>query len=180
MGPIPLKLGVDCLPGASYSCCVTNKRDISREICVLAVNHNAILREGLRTFIEAQPNVKLAGSLADADAAVDLFADVRPDLTLVDLNLPFGAGIDVIRRIREIDPDAWIMGLVTYEWDDRGREALSAGAAAVLPKDLIGERLVPLIRTGRQLCPPSEPVKRAPSRWRTFVRAFLPRTDSQV
>ncbi len=144
------------------------------------VNHNTILREGLRVFIEAQPNVKLAGSVADADAAVKLFADTRPDLTLVDLNLPFGRGIEVIRRMHAIDPDAWIIGLVTYEWDDRGREALAAGAAAVLPKDLIGERLMPLIRNGHQLCQPSEPVKRTRSRWRTYVRAFLLHTDSQA
>jgi DNA-binding NarL/FixJ family response regulator len=180
VGPIPLKLGVDRSPPELYSCFVTSERDIAPGISVLAVNHNAILREGLRTFIGAQPNVRIAGSVADADAGVKLFAETRPDLSLIDLNLPFGRGIDAIHRIRAIDPDAWIIGLVTYEWDDRGRDALAAGAAAVLSKDLIGEKLVPMIRNGRQLSQPSEPVKRPRSRWRTFVRAFLLHTDTRA
>lgn len=159
---------------------MSRERDISPCTSVLVVNHNDILREGLRTFIEAQPNVKLAGSVADADVAIRLFHEKRPDVMLVDLNLPFGRGIDVIRRIREIDSNAWIIGLVTYEWDHRGREALAAGAAAVLPKDLIAEKLVPLIGTGPQRLPQPEPVRHARLRWRTSVRAFLLHRDSQA
>jgi DNA-binding NarL/FixJ family response regulator len=159
---------------------VINERDFPDTVRVLAVNHNHILREGLRSFIEAQSRVKLTGSVADADSAVRLFEETRPDLTLVDLNLPSGRGIDVIRRIRQIDGEAWIIGLVTYEWDDRGREAVEAGAAAVLSKDLIGEKLVPMIRTGPQLSGSVEPVKKTLRRWRTFVRAILLHNNSRA
>jgi DNA-binding NarL/FixJ family response regulator len=153
---------------------VGNDRDLAGTLRVLAVNQNRIFREGLRIFIEAQPNVMAAGFVEDADAAVLLFAELRPDLTLVDLNLPSGSGIDAIRRIRGIDPDAWIIGLVTYEWDDRCREAIAAGALSVLSKDLIAEKLMPLIRTGPQVRQPASEGVESKSRWRSFVKAFLP------
>jgi two-component system NarL family response regulator len=159
---------------------VINERDFQDTVRVLAVNHNHILREGLRSFLEAQSRVKLTGSVADADSAVRLFEGTRPDLTLVDLNLPSDGGIDVIRRIRHIDREAWIIGLVTYEWDDRGREAVAAGAAAVLSKDLIGEKLVPMIRTGPRLSESIEPVKKTWRRWRAFVRAILLHNSSRA
>jgi DNA-binding NarL/FixJ family response regulator len=173
-------LGVAGCGVKSYSCFVENDRDLAGSLRVLALNHNSIFREGLRIFIEAQPNVTLAGSVADADAAVLLFAELRPDLTLVDLNLPSGRGIDAIRRIRGIDRDAWIIGLVTYEWDDCGTEAIAAGALAVLSKDLIMDKLMPLIRTGPQACQTAEAAAKPRSRWRTFVRALHVNDDSRV
>lgn len=171
---VPLRLGVADCGVKTYSYLVRNDRDLSHALRVLAVNHNNIFREGLRIFIEAQTNVTIAGLVTDADAVVLLFGEVRPDLTLVDLNLPSGRGIDAIRRIRGIDPGAWIVGLVTYEWDDCSREAIAAGACAVLSKDLIAEKLMPLIRTGPQACQPAAEATKPRSRWRTFVRAFLP------
>src|SRR5579864_4916993 len=102
---------------------------MGRAVRILAVNYNEIFREGLRSFIETNSNMRLVGSAADADAAIGLFAGTQPDLTLVDLNLPHGGATDVIRSIREMDPGAWIIGLVTYEWDERGAEAIAAGAA---------------------------------------------------
>jgi DNA-binding NarL/FixJ family response regulator len=173
-------LGVAGCGVKAYSCFVENDRDLTGTLRVLAVNHNSIFREGLRIFIEAQPNVTLAGSVVEADTAVHLFAETRPDLTLVDLDLPFGRGIEAIRRIREIDPDAWIIGLVTYEWDDRCREAMAAGALAVLSKDLIAEKLMALIRTGPKLCQSAGKAVKSRSRWRTLVRAFLLHGDSEV
>ncbi|HJX96321.1 MAG TPA: response regulator, partial [Candidatus Acidoferrum sp.] len=116
----------------------------------------------------------------EADAAVHLFAEMRPDLTLVDLNLPSGSAIDAIHRIRRIDPDAWIIGLVAYEWDDRCREAIAAGASAVLSKDLIAEKLMPLIRTGPQVHKPAAQVTKTGSRWRTLLRAIVLHSDSGV
>ena len=90
--------------------------------------------------------MELVASAEDADTAVNLFAGALPDLTLMDLDLPDRNGVNAIHRIRAIDPYAWVIGLVTYDWDKCGREAMEAGASAILAKDRIGETLLPLIR----------------------------------
>jgi len=116
-----------------------------RSIRVLAVNRNPILREGLSIFIETQPGLELVATTATSDMALSIFDEQRPDLTLMDLDLPSDSGVDAIVRIRKIDPSAWVIGLITHDWDDIGARAVTAGASAVIPKDLISEMLLPLI-----------------------------------
>ena len=113
---------------------------------ILAINQNRIFRDGICALIEMQPDMELVASAEDADTAVHLFALTLPDLTVMDLDLPERNGVKAIHSIRSIDPYAWVIGLVTYEWDQCGREALEAGASTVLAKDRIGETLLPLIR----------------------------------
>src|SRR5437764_6249504 len=93
-----------------------------------------------------EPNIELVGAVATADSALMLFNRERPDLTLIDLDLQAGNGLEVIRRIRESDPDAWLIALATDEWDECSPRALAGGASCVIAKDLIGERLLPTIR----------------------------------
>ena len=121
---------------------------MQQPIHILAVNRNRILLDGIGALIGTQQGLHLAGSGADIDEAVELFVKTRPDLTLMDLDLPSNGGPIAIRRIIEIDPGAWIIGLVTYEQDPCAAEAMEAGASAVLAKDLIREVLVPVIRAG--------------------------------
>jgi DNA-binding NarL/FixJ family response regulator len=118
---------------------------VTRKIQVLAVEHNRILSEGIRVLIGLEHDLELSGSTSDADEAVRIFSEQRPDLTLMDLDLPSSGGVEAIRHIRGMDPAAWIIGLITDEWDERSRQAVEAGASAVLAKDLIGKMLVPLI-----------------------------------
>ena len=101
-------------------------------------------------LIGMEPDLELIAAAAALDTALSLFAEKRPDLTLMDLDWPGDNGVDAIQRIRAIDPGAWVIALVTYEWDTSGQRAVAAGAAAVVAKDLIGEVLVPLIRAGRR------------------------------
>ena len=119
-----------------------------RPIRVLAVDHNPILNEGIRALIGMEPGLELVGSADDADSAVRLFREQQPDLTLMDLDLPSRGGLDAIQRIREIDANAWIIGLVTDDCDERCLEAMDAGATSLLAKDLIGRMLVPIIHRG--------------------------------
>jgi|SRR5690349_2203720 len=119
-------------------------------IRILTVNQNRILREGICALIGTQDNLELAGCTAGADDAVRLFVENRPDLTLMDLDLPARGGVSAIRRIIGIDRAAWIIGLVTYEDDPCVVEAMEAGASAVLAKDLIREALVLLGRAESQ------------------------------
>jgi DNA-binding NarL/FixJ family response regulator len=116
------------------------------QIRVLALHHNLILREGISVLIGMQEDMILVGSVPGPDAAIGLFDKERPDLTLIDLDLPSDAGLGALHRIRGIDPDAAVIGLVTDDWDESGMRAIEAGAATVLAKDLIGDLLVPFIR----------------------------------
>ena len=116
-------------------------------IRVLVVDHNRILRDGICVLIGMEPNIELVGAVATADSALMLFNRERPDLTLIDLDLQAGNGLEVIRRIRESDPAAWLIALATDEWDECSPRALAGGASCVIAKDLIGERLLPTIRS---------------------------------
>lgn len=116
-----------------------------RPIRVLAVNRNRILREGLSVLIGMQPGLELVAITATSDTALCIFAEQRPDLTLMDLDLPEDNGVDAIFRIRQMDPEARVIALVTDDSGESGIRAVAAGAEAVVPKNLIGEMLVPMI-----------------------------------
>ena len=97
-----------------------------------------------------QPGLELVASTATPEMALSIFDEQRPDLTLMDLDLPSDSGVDAILRIRTIDPSAWVIAMVTHDWDEAGARAVKAGASAVIPKDLISEMLLPLILSHRE------------------------------
>lgn len=117
-----------------------------RKIRILAVDHNPLLREGLALLIQLQPDMELAGLAASGKEAVQSFAEQRPEVTLMDLDLPSGAGITAIQEILEIDPAACVLGLFTYEGDESRTRALRAGARDCVTKDRLNEDLVALVR----------------------------------
>jgi DNA-binding NarL/FixJ family response regulator len=88
----------------------------------------------------------LVGLAHTPEAAVSLYSKTRPDLTLVDLDLPMAGGIERIQTLRALDPSALIVGLAVYELDTCGAKALAAGAAAIVAKDQAAETLPHLIR----------------------------------
>ena len=101
-------------------------------------------------LIGMQQGLELVGAAATPDSAYDLFQQKRPDLTLMDLDLPCGAGVEAIVRIRSVDPSAWVIAMITDDSTDCGSRAIEAGASAVLAKHTLADRLVPLILEGRQ------------------------------
>ena len=119
-------------------------------IRIVAVNRNRIFRDGLSVLIDMQPDLTLLASVASPYEAVRLFAEMRPDLTLMDLDQPSNMGLEAIQQIRILDPEAWVIGLLTNDWDDIGTQALNAGADSILTKDSISQRLMPVIRAGRE------------------------------
>jgi DNA-binding NarL/FixJ family response regulator len=116
------------------------------KIRILAVDHNPLLRDGLALLFQLQPDIELVGLVASGKEAVHLFTEHRPDVTLIDLDLPSGAGITAIQEILKIDPAACILGLFTYEGDESHARALRAGAWSCLTKDRLNEDLVSLVR----------------------------------
>ena len=106
---------------------------------VLVVIQNRILREGVCCLVENEEDLELAGAVSTADDAVLEFVQLRPGLTLLDLDLPSDGGFAAIERIRQIDPEAWIVALITDEADERSRRAVALGASTVIAKHLIGK-----------------------------------------
>ena len=110
------------------------------------MDHNPLLREGLSLLIHLQPDMELVAVVASGEDAVQAFAKDRPDVTLMDLDLPSGAGITAIREILKVDPATCIIGTSTYEWDESCTLALRAGARSCITKDRLNQELVSLAR----------------------------------
>lgn len=118
---------------------------------VLVIDHNPILLEGITFLISTEPDLTLAGAENNLQDGLALALKKRADCVIIDLDLHPAAGYEVLNSIRKADPTAGIIGLITYELDDRVSEALAAGASAVLGKDQISQALVELIRKTARL-----------------------------
>jgi DNA-binding NarL/FixJ family response regulator len=111
---------------------------------VIADDHPLILA-GLASLIESEPDLALLGQGASAAEAVALYERLRPDVMLVDLNMP-GGGLEAIIATRRMHPDARIVMLTSYEGDENVHRALQAGAAGYLLKQAGFEEIVRCVR----------------------------------
>jgi DNA-binding NarL/FixJ family response regulator len=114
------------------------------------VDHNPLIRDGLRMLIHLQSGLELAGMAASGPEAVQRFAELRPDATLIDLDLPYATGIAAIQEVLKIDPATCIIGLYTYDRDKVCEQALRAGARSCITKDRLNDDLFPMIRDCRR------------------------------
>lgn len=112
---------------------------------VVADDHPLILA-GLAAMIHGESSLKLLGQAVDGPGAVDLYLRLRPDVLLIDLNMPGGGGVEAIRRIRATVPDARIVILTTWEGDEDVHRGLLAGASAYLLKQSSLEQVVHCVR----------------------------------
>lgn len=124
---------------------MSSMRD-ARAIRVLTVDDHALLREGIGAVLEEQPDMVLAGQAANGREAIDMFRQLRPDVTLMDLRMPDMNGIEAITAIRREFPNARIIVLTTYAGDVQASAALRAGASGYLLKSLVRKELVETIR----------------------------------
>ena len=115
-------------------------------IRVLAADDHAIVRDGIASLIETQPDIELVAEASDGREAVELFRKHRPDVTLMDLQRPNMCGIDAINAIRGEFPEARIVVLTTYAGDVQVKRALQAGARGYLLKGLLRKELLETIR----------------------------------
>jgi len=116
-------------------------------IRVAIADDHAVVRQGLRTFLELQDDVDVVGEAADGEAAVELVAETEPDVLLLDLVMPRVDGIEAIRRIRARCPATRILVLTSFADDHTVLPAVRAGAAGYLLKDVQPPELVAAIRT---------------------------------
>ncbi len=130
------------------------------KIRVMCVDDHRVMLDGLALLIGRQPDMEVIASATDGDSAVAEYARVRPDITLMDLQLPGTNGLEAIRRIRSADPPARIVVLTMYQGDEDIYRALQAGATTYLLKDALSDELVSVIRKvhdgGRPLTPEVE------------------------
>jgi DNA-binding NarL/FixJ family response regulator len=129
---------------------------IPRTIRILAADDHPLLRKGIAAVINAEPDMKLIAEACTGDEAVEKFRIHRPDVTLMDLQMPGLNGIEAMSRILSEFPDARIIVLTTYHGDAQVLRALRAGARAYILKGHDRELLetIHAVCQGRKRIPP--------------------------
>ena len=126
-------------------------------IRILAVDDHPMLREGIAALLASQSDMKLVGEASNGREALEQFRKHRPDLTLMDLQMPDMDGIEAMVAICSEFPEARIIVLTTYKGDIQVLRALKAGARAYLLKGLLRKELLETIRAvhaGQKRIPP--------------------------
>src|SRR5579883_2107307 len=104
-------------------------------IRVLICDDQDVVREGLRTILGTVPGIQVVALAEDGARALELFEQHKPDLVLMDLNMPVMNGIQATRQLRDRHPDARVLALTTYDADEWVFDVIRAGAAGYLLKD---------------------------------------------
>jgi DNA-binding NarL/FixJ family response regulator len=126
-------------------------------IRILAVDDHPMLREGIASLVASQSDMELVAEASTGREALEQFRHHRPDLTLMDLQMPDMDGIEAMVAIRDEFPEARIIVLTTYKGDVQVLRALKAGARAYLLKGLLRKELLETIRAvyaGQKRIPP--------------------------
>src|SRR5262245_43896814 len=127
-----------------------------RQIKILTVDDHHLLRQGIAGVLQGERDMLVVGEASNGREAIEVFRSRKPDVTLMDLQMPDMNGIDAIVAIRQEHPQARIIVLTTYEGDALARRALKAGVAGYILKDMIRTELLEAIRSvhrGRRYIP---------------------------
>lgn len=115
-------------------------------IRILLVDDHAMVRRGMRDFLELHDDLEIVGEAADGAAAIELAAALAPDIVVMDLLMPGVDGIEATGRIRAANPDIEIVALTSFVEEARVVAAIQAGAAGFLLKDAEADELAAAIR----------------------------------
>jgi DNA-binding NarL/FixJ family response regulator len=115
-------------------------------IRILVVDDHPIMRFGIASIIGSQPDMQVVGQAGSGEEGVDLFKQLHPDLTLMDLQLPGMSGVSAIQNIRFSNSEAKVIVLTTYKGEEDIFQSLRSGAAGYLIKGISHDRLVDAIR----------------------------------
>jgi NarL family two-component system response regulator LiaR len=126
-------------------------------IRLLIADDHAVVRQGLRTFLELQEGIEVVAEAADGEEAVAACKQTQPDIVLLDLVMPRLGGVEAIRRIRDVSPESRVIVLTSFFDDDKLFPAVRAGAAGYLLKDVQPQELVravKIVHAGNSLLAP--------------------------
>ena len=135
-----------------------------KRIRILIADDHTVVREGLVSLVKRKSDMVIVAEARNGREAVDLWKEHRPDVALLDLRMPELDGVSAIKEIRELDGNAHIVVLTTYDGDEDIYRAIKAGAKAYLLKDTARDALVDCVRkvhAGETYLPPQLAAKLA-------------------
>ncbi len=120
-------------------------------IYILLCEDQTLMRQGLHTILELEPDFQVVGEAADGEEAVSLYHKLRelgngPDIVLMDIQMPHVSGVQATAQLTTSGPDARIIILTTFDYEDYVFEAIKAGAMGYLLKDVPADELAATIR----------------------------------
>jgi DNA-binding NarL/FixJ family response regulator len=118
-----------------------------KPIRILLVDDQRLMRDGLRILLDLEPDLEVVGEVGDGRAAVEIFPELLPDVTLMDIRMPEMDGVEATRRILTWHPEARVIILTTFDDDEYVFEGIRAGALGYLLKAASAEELAAAIRT---------------------------------
>ena len=123
-----------------------DQQDSGRRIGVFLVDDHEIVRRGVRDLLESQPDIVVVGEAGTAEAALADIPPLRPDVAVLDVRLPDGDGVSVCREIRSQAPAVGCLMLTSFGDDEALFDAIMAGAAGYVLKQIRGTDLIGAIR----------------------------------
>jgi len=120
---------------------------MSEQIRILLVDDQRLMREGLRILLELETDLVIVGEAVDGQTALEAYAELQPDVVLMDVRMPGMDGVEATWRLRERWTEARIIILTTFDDDEYVFEGLRAGARGYLLKDVSGHDLAEAVRT---------------------------------
>lgn len=115
-------------------------------IRILLVDDQRLMRDGLRTLLELEPDLAVVGEVGNGQEAVQIYADLQPNVVLMDIRMPVMNGVEATERLCQDWPDAKIIILTTFDDDEYVFDGIRAGAKGYLLKDVSGEELATAVR----------------------------------
>jgi len=119
---------------------------MAKPIRILIADDHAIVREGQRALIETEPGMEVVGEAVDGVEAVEMARTTRPDVVLLDLQMPRMGGVEAIQEIKAHDAEARILVLTSFAEDEKVYAAIKAGALGYLLKDASPQEILAAIR----------------------------------
>src|ERR671931_2096204 len=127
------------------------------QIRVLLVDDQRLMREGLRTVLELQPDLRVVGEAGDGEQAEELVGEVQPNVVLMDLRMPRVDGVIATQRIKRRWPDVQVLVLTTFDEDELVFNSIEAGASGYLLKDVGADGLADAVRAASRGEAPLQP-----------------------